>query len=93
MDIEHVLPALQDRLGPAATLGLVKAVNDAGREWKDEVMIAAADRFERRLVEVDAGLRLRMSEMEGRLLRWSFAFWLGQVVALTAVMSAMVGTA
>ncbi len=88
MDIEHVPPALQERLGPPATLALLSAINAGGRQWKDEVMTSAADRFERRLVDVDTGLRLRMSEMETRLLRWSFVFWIGQVAAFTAVMSA-----
>ncbi|MEX2271830.1 MAG: hypothetical protein WD690_10185 [Vicinamibacterales bacterium] len=90
MDIEHVPAALQERLGPPATLALVSAINAGGREWKDEVMTAAADRFERRLVEVDAGLRLRMSEMETRLLRWCFLFWIGHVAAFTAIMTALI---
>jgi len=60
-DIQHVPPALQEQLGPEATLGLVGAINAAGREWKDVVMTAAADRFERRLVEETSKLRVDLS--------------------------------
>jgi len=100
MDIQHVPPALHERLGPEASVGLVSAVNAAGREWKDEVMVAAADRVDRRIVEETSKLRVAMAGMEIRLsaridkaqtdlLKWSFAFWIGQVIAMTAIMSAL----
>lgn len=96
MDIQHVPPALQEQLGPDATLSFLSAVNTAGRQWKDDVMNAATDRFERRLVEVAAGLQQQMAQMESRLqakmsdlLKWSFVFWIGQVIAMTAIMSAL----
>ena len=100
MDIQHVPPALQERLGPDASAGLVGAFNAAGRQWKDEVMTAAIDRFERRIVEETSRLRVDLVNTESRLstridrvqtdiLKWSFAFWIGQVVAMTAIMSAL----
>lgn len=99
MDIQHVPPALQEQLGPEAALGLVSAVNAAGKEWKAGVMTATADRFERRLVEVGAGLQRQMTEAESRLqarmtdlIKWSFIFWIGQVIAMTAIMSALLRT-
>jgi hypothetical protein len=59
------------------------------RQWKQDVLETAADRFERRLTEEAAGLRLEistmrvelrsdMARMESRLVRWMFAFWIGQ---------------
>ena len=100
MDIQQVPPALHERLGPEASGGLVSAINAAGREWKDEVMTAAIDRFERRIVEETSRLRVDMAGMETRLstridkvqtdlLKWSFAFWIGQVVAITVIMTAL----
>jgi hypothetical protein len=90
MDLSHVPPPLQERLGAEPTLALVSAVNAAGREWRGELMTAVTDRFERRLVEVAAGLRQQMSDMESRLLKWSFLFWIGQVAVMTAIMSALI---
>ena len=63
------------------------------RQWKQDVLETAADRFERRLIEETAGLRLEMAEvkrdmarMETRLIRWMFIFWIGQLgVTLTIV--------
>ena len=55
-------------------------------EWKKDVLESAADRFERRLTEETGQLRVDMARMETRLIRWMFAFWLGQLgVTLTVV--------
>lgn len=96
MDIQHVPPALQERLGPEATGALVGAMNTAGRGWKDEVMVTAIDRFERRIVEEASKLRVDLANTESRLqaritdlMKWSFVFWIGQVIAITAIMSAL----
>lgn len=99
MDIQHVPAALSERLGHEATADLVHVVNTAGREWKDETMNGAAERFERRLIEETSKLRVEMAQMEARLtgkmadlLKWSFVFWIGQVVAITAIMSVLLRT-
>jgi hypothetical protein len=66
----------------------------------DEVMTAAVERFERRIIEETSKLSVDMANMETRLslridkvqadlLKWSFVFWIGQVIALTAIMSAL----
>lgn len=100
MDIQQVPPALHEALGPEASGGLASVINAAGREWKDEVMTAAIDRFERRIVEESSKLRVEMAGMETRLgariekvqtdlMKWSFAFGIGQVVAMTVIMSAL----
>lgn len=66
-------------------------------DWKKDVLETAADRFERRLTEEVGQLRLEMSSMRaefkgdmahmhGSLLRWMFAFWIGQLgITLTVV--------
>lgn len=34
-------------------------------------------------------LELRIEKRFGDVLKWTFAFWIGQVVAMTAIMSAL----
>jgi len=53
-------------------------LESALREWKKDVLETASDRFERRLTEVEAGLRLDISRMHASLIRWMFVFWIGQ---------------
>jgi hypothetical protein len=144
MDVDTVPEALWARLGPAATAGLLEALDEAGREWKADVTSLAVDRFDRRLVEeasglrqeitksdaglrqelttvaagfrkelatIEAGLRQELTtvaaslrqeiggvevrlhrelaDMRFDLLKWSFLFWIGQVVAITAIMGVM----
>jgi hypothetical protein len=72
--------------------------------WKEEVLNLATDRFERRLTEEMATLRLdlrqelhdsltavrqELSTSRVELIRWSFLFWVGQVAAMTALMALM----
>lgn len=67
------------------------------RQWKQDVLEAAGDRFERRLSEELgtfrtevardlAGVRVDMANMHSSLVRWMFIFWMGQLgVTLTIV--------
>ena len=56
------------------------------RHWKQDVLETAADRFERRLTEESAGLRIEMARIHGSLIKWMFAFWIGQLgITLTIV--------
>ena len=144
MDIERVPAALQERLGIEATSGLLQLLDSTQREWRDDVIAASGDRFERRLVEeiaavrvqiaqteasirrdmaqmgasirqdmaqmgasirqdmatmgadirqemaaMGAGIRQDMSSGRVELFKWCFLFWIGQVVAMAAIMGAM----
>ena len=40
-----------------------------------------------RVAQAEGALRQEMGALEVRLLKWSFAFWIGQVIALTAIMN------
>jgi hypothetical protein len=72
--------------------------------WSEHVLSVAAERFERRLTQEIAGLELRltkamhegfaairqeMSDQRAELLKWSFAFWVGQLVAIAGLLSFM----
>jgi hypothetical protein len=67
MELEDVSPALQARLGPDATTGLLALLETAREEWEAEVTAAAIERFERRLTEEMSGLGGEMREGEARL--------------------------
>ncbi len=67
MDSSHVPSALQERLGAEATTGLLRLFDRARAEWTEPVVSLAVERFERRLVEEIAGVRVEMARSEARL--------------------------
>jgi hypothetical protein len=130
MDTGVVPSALQERLGPEATWGLVHLFEMAAGEWVPEIVNLSTERFERRLVEETskvrveaersetrlreeiAGVRVEMARLEVHLheeivqqgvmvrqelsanrfelLKWSFLFWVGQVVAIAGLVGVMI---
>lgn len=62
MERQRVPGALQQRLGPEGTAGLLHLLADARRECVTDVITVVADRFERRLVEETSTMRLEMSQ-------------------------------
>jgi hypothetical protein len=63
-------------------------------------MTACTDRFDRRLVEETSGLRVQIAQSESTLrgdiasgrvefIKWSFVFWVGQVLAVTGIMTVL----
>ena len=88
--------ALMERLGDKGSTGLNKML-DANIDY---VLEKTAERFERRLIEETSKIRVDMAQMRtdlhceivsGRfeLLKWAFAFWVGQLVAMVAILSVM----
>ncbi len=67
METGDVPPALRERLGEGATLGLVDLFERAGRTWKAEVLETAGDRFGRMLAEESARIRILIAEQGARL--------------------------
>jgi hypothetical protein len=68
--------------------------------WSEHLLSIAAERFERRLAEEVSGLHVEMhagftairqelSDQRVELLKWSFAFWIGQLAAMTALLAFM----
>ena len=63
----------------------------SARQWKQDVLEAASDRFERRLSEEGGGLRLEMAAIRLEIarahnsaLRWQFVQWLTLMIAIVA---------
>ena len=83
------LAILRERLGEDGTTSLVSVLEKTRQEVKDEVMTSSSERFERRLAEECGALRLEMTKgfasLEVTVMKWSFTFWIGQVVAITGV--------
>ena len=52
------------------------------RQWKQDVLEAATDRFERRLSEEIAAVRLEIAKSHSSTLRWMFAGWLTTMLAI-----------
>jgi hypothetical protein len=100
----RVPAALRARLGDDATFGLIELLDSERKDWSERVLSVAADRFERRLTEEVAGLRveLRQALHDGLAsvrqeiattrvegLKWSFVFWIGQVAATAGLLAFM----
>ena len=96
----RVPAALRARLGDDSTFGLIEVFDSERKDWSDQVLTAAADRFEHRLseeistlrVELHDGLlsvRQELATTRVEMLKWSFLFWLGQVAAMAGLLGFM----
>ena len=94
----HVPVALRDRLGPDATAGLLEVLDESQACWSDEVLTANMERLERRLSEEVSSLRVELHNSLGAVrqevaigrvehLKWSFAFWIGQLAAMAGLLT------
>lgn len=74
------------------------------KDWTEQVLNVATERFERRLTQEIAALRVElMRELHAglaavrqeiaavrvELIRWSFVFWIGQIAAMIGVLAFM----
>jgi hypothetical protein len=62
MEVDEVSPALRDRLGPEATLGLVALLDKARHQWVAAVTERAVDRFDARLSAEISQLRIEVKK-------------------------------
>jgi hypothetical protein len=96
--------ALRNRLGDDGTFGLIELLDAERRDWSEHVLTLATDRFERRLAEelglfraeihrtLNDGLtsiRQELATTRVDMLKWSFAFWIGQVAVIAGLLSFM----
>lgn len=84
------IPApLRTRIGDEATFGLIELLDTERRDWSDNVLTTASDRFERRLALELGDLRQEMATTRVEMLRWSFLFWIGQVATVAGLLAYM----
>jgi hypothetical protein len=96
--------ALRGRLDDDATFGLVELLDSERKDWSEQVLSAAADRFERRLAQelgafkADvskalnhglAGIRQDTATARLEMSKWCFVFWIGQVAAVAGLLAFM----
>jgi hypothetical protein len=67
MDADAVPPALRERLGSEATTGLLDLLARSHEEERATMIAACTERFERRLVEEIADVRVQIARVEGSL--------------------------
>ena len=67
MDFDAVPASLRERLGTEATGGLLSLLDLARSEWRAESIAACTERYERRLSEEMAGVRVQMAQVEASL--------------------------
>jgi hypothetical protein len=88
MRVNSVAPALRERLGHEATVGLLEFVATERSEQEERVLSIAVERFERRLAEELANLRVSLvreiHETRSESNRWAFIFWATQMSAFVA---------
>src|SRR2546428_1752915 len=96
--------ALRGRLEDDATFGLVELLDSERKDWSEQVLSVASDRFERRLAqelgafqtgistalaEGLAAIRQETATARLEMLKWSFVFWIGQVAAVAGLLAFM----
>ncbi len=92
--------ALAARLGDSATTALVDFSEANNRACMEFVIAQCTERFERRLAEDTAALRVEMAHLEtglrgdmaalrAELLKWAFLFWAGQLAGVAAIVGMM----
>jgi hypothetical protein len=67
MDFDAVPASLRERLGTEATGNLLSLFDLARREWRADLIAACTERYERRLSEEIAGVRVQLSQVEASL--------------------------
>ena len=98
--MQRVSVALRERLGDEASQDLEEFAEGVSNQGSKQMLEAATERFDNRLSSVAADLRLDMAglrvemqkgfaELRVELLRWSFFFWIGQVVAVASLLAFM----
>ncbi|UCC82506.1 MAG: hypothetical protein JSW46_16230 [Gemmatimonadota bacterium] len=98
---------LRDKLGADGAEALAQLLNQSALSMQDATLSLAEERFERRLADelgkfraemwsamgsLETRVTERMAGLETRLLRWAFAFWVGQFAVLLGILFAFFRT-
>jgi hypothetical protein len=96
MEMLLVPAPVREKLGDAGSDGLVMMFAEAhriGTEQLDRRMAEVSARFDLKLADEISKFRVemveRMSDLRFDLLKWNFLFWVGQLAAITAILSLM----
>jgi len=75
---------LQDKLTEPGAQALLDILNQVGEQSKDNILIAAESKFEKRLAEEIESVRVEIARSKAEIIRWLFIFWVGQIGILFA---------
>jgi len=78
------------RLGHDGARELNELLDAEQQTWSERVLTIVTERFERRLVEEVAKLRVELAKDRFEVVKWMFLFWLGQIAAMTAIVNFLV---
>ena len=67
MTVRRVPAALRNKLGDVASEWLVEWLDEQRQDWSDQVLNAAAERFERRLTDEIHAVRIDLAQLESRI--------------------------
>ena len=81
MDTLLVPAPVRQRLGDSASDGLVTMFAEAHR--------IAMEGVDQRLREMETRFERRLSDLRLDLVKWNVLFWIGQLAAMTAILSVM----
>ena len=74
-------------------MGLLEFVRSEHSAWSEHMLSLSVERFERRLAEELAGLRVALVREihDGRVetIKWAFLFWAGQVAVFAGLLAFM----
>jgi hypothetical protein len=78
MTVIAIPAVLKEKFGEAASEALVGLFAQVEESAKDRTIEIVEERFERRL-----------AELEARLIKWMFIFWIGQFASIVGVLTAI----
>ena len=93
MDTNGLSAALLEQLGREATVALFDVIETKHMAWSGRVFSITIERFERRLSEELSRFRVDMireiHDVRWDVIRWMFAFWIGQFFAVAGLLAFM----
>ncbi|MBO8130785.1 MAG: hypothetical protein H0Z29_04600 [Candidatus Marinimicrobia bacterium] len=79
---------LRDKLGDDGVEALIELINEAQKETKNDVINFAEEKFEKRLSEELAKVKIEIAEVKSEIIKWMFIFWIGQIGAILGILFA-----
>lgn len=97
MPVITIPKALRERLGDEAVESFILLLKEIDHESRKDALVLAEEKFERRLSEEVASLKVyigdvkseleaKIANMKADLIKWMFLFWAGQIVVLIAIL-------
>ena len=77
------------RLGDDGVRELTELLDSEQQTWSERMLTVVTERFERRLIDETAKLRVELARDRFEVLKWMFVFWIGQLAAMSAIMSCL----